>query len=104
MFLINNVYWKLAFVSPDFPLLRRMSGEYSIGACDSLTRTIYINETLNGDLLKKVLCHEITHAAMFSYNVSLTIEQEEIIADIISTYGEQIVYITNKVFNKLSNM
>ena len=104
MFLINNVYWKLAFVSPDFPLLRRMSGEYSIGACDNLTRTIYINETLNGDLLKKVLCHEITHAAMFSYNVSLTIEQEEIIADIISTYGEQIVYITNKVFNKLSNM
>lgn len=104
MFLINNVYWKLAFVSPDFPLLRRMSGEYSIGACDNLTRTIYINETLSDDLLKKVLCHEITHAAMFSYNVSLTIEQEEIIADIISTYGEQIVYITNKVFNKLSNM
>ena len=104
MFLINNIYWKFAFVSPDFPLLRRMSGEYSIGACDNLTRTIYINETLRGDLLKKVLCHEITHAAMFSYNVSLTIEQEEIIADIISTYGEQIVYITNKVFNKLSNM
>lgn len=104
MFLINNVYWKLAFVSPDFPLLKRMSGESSIGACDNLTRTIYINETLSGDLLKKVLCHEITHAAMFSYNVSLTIEQEEIIADIISTYGEQVVYITNKVFNKLSNM
>ena len=104
MFLINNVYWKLAFVSPDFPLLRRMSGDYSIGACDNLTRTIYINETLSGGLLKKVLCHEIAHAAMFSYNVSLTIEQEEIIADIISTYGEQIVYITNKVFNKLSNM
>ena len=104
MFLINNVYWKLAFVSPDSPLLRRMSGEYSIGACDNLTRTIYINETLSGDLLKKVLCHEITHAAMFSYNISLTIEQEEIISDIISTYGEQIVYITNKVFNKLSNM
>lgn len=104
MFLINNIYWKLAFVSPDFPLLRRKSGEYSIGACDNLTRTIYINETLTGDLLKKVICHEITHAAMFSYNVFLTLEQEEIIADIISTYGEQIIYITNKVFNKLSNL
>ena len=103
MFLINNVYWKLAFVSPDFPLLRRMSGEYSIGACDNLTRTIYINENLTGDLFKKVLCHEITHAAMFSYNVDLTLEQEELVADLISTYGEQIIYITNKVFNKLSN-
>ena len=104
MFLINNTYWKLAFVSPDFPLLQRESGDYSIGACDNLTRTIYINETLRDKLLKKVLCHEITHAAMFSYNVSLTPEQQELVADLISTYGEEIIYITNKVFNKLSNL
>lgn len=104
MFLINNTYWKLAFVSPDFPLLQRESGDYSIGACDNLTRTIYINETLRDKLLKKVLCHEITHAAMFSYNVSLTPEQEELIADLISTYGEQIIYITNKIFTKLENL
>ena len=87
MFVINNIDWKLAFVSPDFPLLQRMNGEYTIGACDNLTRTIYINNTLSGPLLKKVLCHEITHAAMFSYNVSLSIEQEELVADLISTYG-----------------
>ena len=104
MFLINNIYWKLAFVSPDYPLLRRVSGDFSIGACDNLTRTIYINETLKGKLLKKVLCHEIVHAAMFSYNVDLTIEQEELIADLISTYGQEIIYITNKIFTKLGNI
>lgn len=75
MFLINNVYWKLSFVTPNFPLLQRLNGEFSIGACDNLTRTIYINETLQGTLLRKVLCHEITHAAMFSYNVNLSFEQ-----------------------------
>ena len=104
MFLINNVYWKLAFVAPDFPLLQRLNGQYSIGECDNLTRTIYINQNLQGNLLKKVLCHEITHAAMFSYNVSLSLEQEELIADLISTYGEEIVYITNKIFTKLGNI
>ena len=104
MFLINNIYWKLAFVFPDYPLLQRVSGDYSIGAYDNLTRTIYINETLTGKLLKKVLCHEITHAAMFSYNVNLTIEQEQLVADLISTYGDQIVYITNKILNKLGNI
>ena len=57
-----------------------------------------------GKLLKKVLCHEITHAAMFSYNVQLTLEQEQLIADLISTYGEEIVYITNKIFTKLENI
>lgn len=104
MFLINNVYWKLEFVSPDFPLLMRPNGEYSVGACDNLTRTIYINNTLHGSFLKKVLCHQITHAAMFSYNIVLSIEQEELIADLISTYGEEIIYTTNKIFIKLGNV
>ena len=104
MFLINNVYWKLAFVAPNFPLLRRLNGEYTVGACDNLTRTIYLNENLQGDFLKKVLCHEIVHAAMFSYNVDLSIEQQELVADLISTYGEEIIYITNKIFNKLTNI
>lgn len=104
MILINNIDWKLAFVSPDFPLLQRMNGDFTIGACDNLTRTIYINNTLSGNLLKKVLCHQITHAAMFSYNVNLSIEQEELIADLISTYGDEIIYITNKIFTKLENL
>ena len=46
--------------------------------------------------MKKVLCHEITHAAMFSYNVNLSLEQEELVADLISTYGEEIVYMKDK--------
>ena len=104
MFLINNVYWKLAFVNPTYPLLQRINGDYSIGSCDNLTRTIYINQNLQGDLLKKVLCHQITHAAMFSYNVNLSIEQQELIADLISTYGEEIVYITNKIFTKIQTL
>ena len=33
---------------------------------------------------------------MFSYNVYLSLEQEEVIADIIATYGEEIINITNK--------
>lgn len=102
MFLINNIYWKLTFVEPNFPLLRRLNGNFSIGACDNLTRTIYINNTLSEKLLRKVLCHQITHAAMFSYNVDLTIEQQELVADLIATYGDQIIYITNKIFNKLT--
>ena len=104
MILINNIYWKVVFVPFNYPLLKKIDGSYTIGACDNLTRTIYINENLTGKLLNKVLCHQITHAAMFSYNVELSIEQEQIIADIISTYGKEIIYITNKVFNKLTNL
>lgn len=104
MFLINNIYWKLTFVEPNYPLLINYDGGYSIGACDNLTRTIYINNTLTGSLLKKVLCHQLTHAAMFSYGVTLSLQQEELVADLISTYGEEIIYTTNKIFVRLSNV
>lgn len=101
MFLINNIYWKISFVPPNFPLLQRPDGSFSIGSCDNLVKTIFLSEDLSGDLLKKVLCHELTHAAMFSYGVKLSIEQEELIADLISTYGEEIIYTTNKIFTRL---
>lgn len=73
----------------------------SVAACDNETKTIYVNDTLQGQFLRKVLCHEITHAAMFSYNVRLTLDQEELIADILATYGDEIISITNKVFKKI---
>lgn len=53
--------------------------------------------------LKKFLCHEITHAAMFSYNIQLTYDQEELLADLLSTYGQEIIDITNKIFSKIKN-
>lgn len=101
MFKINGEVWRVCYVHPLHPALFRTDGSLSIGACDDITKTIYINGQLNANLFKKVLCHEVAHAAMFSYDVSLTLEQEEIIADIIATYGEEIVYITNNIFNKL---
>lgn len=104
MILINNVYWKLAFVESNYPLLMRFDGSYAIGACDNLTRTIYINNSLTKDLLKKVLCHQLTHAAMFSYGIILSPEQQELVADLISTYGDEIIYITNKIFVHLTNV
>ena len=79
----------------------RSDGSLTIGACDNLTKTIYINWGLNDAKFKKVLCHEITHAAMFSYDVMLTLEQEELLADLFATYGEEIIDITNNVFSRV---
>lgn len=98
---LNGVQWYIKFVQSYDKSLVRPNGTLTIGMCDSYTRTIYINETLQGAILKKVLCHELTHAAMFSYGILLSHDEEEILADLIATYGEEIIYITNKIFNKL---
>ena len=67
------------------------------------TKKIYINNKLSLEKIKKVLCHEITHAAMFSYDIQLTYDQEELLADLLATYGQEIVDITNKIFSKIKN-
>ena len=38
---------------------------------------------------------------MFSYNVGLTEEQEELLADLIATYGQEIIIETNRIFNRI---
>ena len=102
MFTINNETWYIEFVPFYSPLLQRSDSSMSIAMCDDRTKTIYISNQIQGSFLKKVLCHEITHAAMFSYGINLTIDQEELLADLIATYGDEIIYTTNKIFQKLT--
>ena len=98
---INGEEWNFYFTSPNHPILRRSDGTYTIGACDDTLKSIYIAEGLSPELTKKVLCHELTHAAMFSYNVELTVLQEELLANLIATYGQEVINITNSIFLRL---
>ena len=101
MFNINGIDWGIKLVSPNHPKLKRNDGSFALGACDNIIKLIYISETVPEYKIKKVLCHEITHSAMFSYGINLTIDQEELLADLIATYGEEIILITNKIFQKI---
>ena len=101
MFNINGEEWAVHLVSPNHPALIRNDGTFAIGSCDDDTKTIYVNDMLNEHLMRKVICHEITHAAMFSYNILLTEDQEELLADLIATYGNEIIDATNRVFAKI---
>lgn len=98
---INGEYWRVLLVSPHHPQLMRGDGSYTIGVCDDIYKTIYICEDLNSKLMKKVLCHELTHAAMFSYNVEMNLAQEEMFADLVATYGQEIVCTTNLFFKRI---
>ncbi len=102
MFNINGIDWEIRFASPNHPKLKRQDNSYALGCCDSSTKTIYINEIVPMNKLKKVLCHEITHAAMFSYRVELDLIQEELIADLIATYGSEIIEVTNRIFSHIA--
>lgn len=101
---INGESWRCVLVSPTHSALKRSDGGYTFGACDDLEKTIYIRYDLNEHYFQKVLCHELTHAAMFSYNIDLDPAQEEILADLIATYGQEIIHMTNLLFKRIKEI
>lgn len=98
---LNGISWYIKFVPALSEIFRMPNGDFTVGVCDSDTRTIYLDENLYGSKLKKVVIHELVHASMSSYSVSLTRDQEELIADLLATYGEEIISKANLIFDKL---
>ena len=97
MFRINGELWRVVFCSSYAPELRRSDGAYALGACNDRTKTIYIRNDLSCARKRKVLCHEITHAAMFSYNIYLDDYTNELLADLFATYGEEIIRLSDNL-------
>ena len=97
--IINGIRWRVRMVSPSHPFLITPWKTHAYGVCDKTTQTIYIDKTLLPRLKKEVLAHEIVHAAMFSYAIDLSYEEEEIVAEILSIHGEEIYKWTNTIYN-----
>lgn len=95
MFIINGEQWRVLFVEPRHPALLKPNGNFAIGACDDFSKTIFLNYNLSGQELKRVLCHEITHAIMFSFDIKMPLQQEELFAELMAAFGEEIVKMTN---------
>lgn len=102
MFEINNEIWYIKFTKPQNEIFKiNDNNEYTMGVCDDNSKTIYIADNLRRKKLKHVLCHEIVHAAMFSYDIQLNEIEEELLANLIATYGNEILDITNDIFKRL---
>ena len=101
MFSINGEQWWIVLVAPNDPELLMPNGDFALGACNDGVKTIFINCELYGDEFEQVLCHEIVHAAMFAYDVKLGLEEEELLAEIISIFGEEIIDLTDIMFERI---
>lgn len=97
--IINGVVWRVRLVSPAHPLLLTPWKTHALGVCDKVTQTICVDKTLSPQQLKEVLCHEIVHAFMYSYMIDLSYSEEELVAELMSKYGEDILQVTDAIYN-----
>lgn len=93
MFEINGIRWDIKFVDILSPFLTRSDGSQSLAVCDGNKCTVYVSNRLKRAKLRKVLAHELCHCFCFSYDIHMTMEQEEYLADWVSLYGADLVYL-----------
>lgn len=101
---VNGINWKIKFVdSLDHNLLNN-HGIYTFGVTDNNVKTVFLSDKISGELLYKVLCHELCHVYCFSYGIYITIQEEERMAQFISEYGKSIIsdtdYLLRLLFHK----
>lgn len=101
-FIINNRMWHIEFVNASSEKLNRSDDSLTVGVTDGNDNCVYLSDLLSGAFLKKVLCHELCHCFMMSYNISIPIEQEEFLADWISIYGEDLIYLLDDLMSAIS--
>jgi hypothetical protein len=102
-FTMNGYYWIVKRVNRDDPILIDESGEWTVGVTDPETMTVYISNEIDGAFFKRVLIHELSHCALFSFDLLEGIhrmvypiywtEAEEWICNFIADYG---LYIFSK--------
>lgn len=97
---INNEIWTIEFVEWNNNKLYRSDGSISLAVTDNNTKTIYINESVYGALLEKIICHEVCHVFCFAYSIYIPVELEEIICDFLATYGREVFNVADDVINR----
>lgn len=93
MFTINGRDWDIIFVPSQSKHLMRSDGSITVGVTDGNYDTVFIADNVSDSFLRKILCHELCHCFCMSYNIVIPIEQEELMADWIANYGEDLIYL-----------
>ena len=104
MFTVNGIEWDLSLVEPYSGNLKRSDNTITLGVTDNNTKTIYINNRLSDDMFDKVLCHELVHVYSFENDCDIDIQTEEIIANFMSLFGRDIIYLLDDLVKILKRV
>lgn len=104
IFHINGIPWIVRFVNPTSKTLMRSDGSVSVGCTDASTNSVYLSDALRGAFLRKVLTHELVHVVCFSYGFVVDLGTEELIADFLATYGNEILAVCEDLLERIGGV
>ena len=108
-FKIKDLDWTIKFFDPNTSTDEDLT-ELTCGRTSYVDNLINININMKESQIMRTIRHELTHAFRWTYgcvsemelsNIP-TSELEEVIANMIETFGDDIVFMTYDLYNKLS--
>ena len=79
--IVNSIVWNIIFVPSNSKELLRSDNVLTLGVTDRNVNCVFLSNQLHGELLYKVLCHELCHVYIFSYGIYFLMEEEERLAE-----------------------
>lgn len=98
---INNNLWRIQFTYPQNPNLHMSNGKQVLGVCDNNIKTIYIADNQSENKTEHIICHEITHAICFEYNITIDYELEEWLCNFMADHIRETVNILDIILKKV---
>lgn len=97
MFAMNGRRWCVRHVDSRHPLLIDRTGRRCLATTDPDSMTVWLDSSLSGAMLDRVLIHELGHCVMISYGLTdelrrmvrpeCLVEAEEWVCNFIADYG-----------------
>ncbi len=94
---MNGYFWRVIIVPQDSPYLVDRTNRPRIATTDTNDLCVYLSNELSGEFALRVFLHELSHCAMWSYDLldeihrfvksDYWIEAEEWICNFIADYG-----------------
>lgn len=110
IFTMNGRTWSVIFVDRFSEKLIDRTGRLTLATTDPSTNTVYISNTIHGELLTRVTKHELAHCVIVSYGLlndihrmtypEYWVEAEEWACNLIADYSKLIWILTNNIVRK----
>lgn len=94
---INGFPWTIIYTY-DRRFLVNNSGIVTFGVTDTEMRVVYVYAGLKGQMLRKVLMHELAHAFIRSYGLTFPPQYEEAFCGFFDSHAEAIIGITDELY------
>ena len=110
-FSINGETWHVIFVKHNDPRLMDRTHNIRLGTTDPRAKTVYLSKALRGDLLERVLIHELGHCAMISFGLlndihrmtkqRCWVEAEEWVCNFLANYSRELLGIAEDIVKEV---